>query len=406
MTARIVVTGVGAIAPTGLGAEEVWDAALTGRSGLRRFARFDPGQYPTQVGGEITDFAAAEHVPGRLLPQTDRTTRFAVAATEWALRDAAVDVGELGEYDVGVVTANGCGGFEFGQRELQKLWSEGPHRVSAYQSFAWFYAVNTGQLSIRHGVKGHSSVVVTEQAGGLDALAAARRHVRKGSIRVAIAGGIDAPISPWGLTAQLPNGLLSEEKDPARAYLPFDRAAGGYVPGEGGAILILEELGAAIERGAPSLHGEIAGHASTFDPPPSSGRPSSLPQAILGALDDANLRPGDVDVVLADAAGVPDLDSAEAAALNEVFGPRGVPVAVPKTTTGRLYSGGAPLDVFSALMMMRDGVIPAAANLADIPEEYALDVVTGRSRKAYPKTAVVIARGFGGFNSALVLRAL
>lgn len=404
MTVRVVVTGVGAISPTGLGADEVWAATVAGRSGIRRFARFDPSRYPTQVGGEISDFAAAKHVPGRLLPQTDRTTQFAVAATEWALRDARVDVGELGEYDVGVITANGCGGFEFGQRELQKLWSEGPHRVSAYQSFAWFYAVNTGQLSIRHGVKGHSSVVVTEQAGGLDALAAARRHVRNGSIRVAIAGGVDAPISPWGLTAQLPNGLLSEESDPDRAYLPFDRDAGGYVPGEGGAILVLEEIGAAIERGAPTIYGEIAGHASTFDPPPSSGRPSTLPRAILGALDDAGLRPGDVDVLLADAAGTPELDVAEAAAINEVFGPRSVPVAVPKTMTGRLYSGGAPLDVFCALMMLRSGIIPAAASL-DVPGEYELDVVTGQPRKANPRTVMVLARGLGGFNSALVVRA-
>ncbi|GAA3081981.1 hypothetical protein GCM10020000_79900 [Streptomyces olivoverticillatus] len=213
MTARIVVTGLGVVAPNGLGTNAHWKATLATRSGVRRISRFDATQYPVRVAGEVPDFTPSEHVPGRLIPQTDRTTQFALAAAQWAIEDAGVDLADLGAYEAGVITAAGCGGFEFGQRELQRLWSEGPQRVSAYQSFAWFYAVNTGQLSIRHDARGAGSVVVTEQAGGLDALASARRRLRNGDLAVALGGGLDAPLSPWGAdradpgrTAQHPAG--------------------------------------------------------------------------------------------------------------------------------------------------------------------------------------------------------
>lgn len=406
MTARIVVTGLGVVAPNGLGTDDHWKATLATRSGVRAISRFDASPYPVRVAGEVPEFTPSEHVPGRLVPQTDRTTQFALAAAQWAIEDAGVDLAELGPFDAGVITAAGCGGFEFGQRELQKLWSEGPQRVSAYQSFAWFYAVNTGQLSIRHGARGAGSVVVSEQAGGLDALASARRRLRGGDLTVALTGGLDAPLSPWGLTAQIPVGLLSTRQDPQRAYLPFDADACGYVPGEGGGVLVLEELEAARGRGAPVVYGEIAGYAATFDPRPGSGRPPALARAVHGALADAGLRPADVDVVFADASGVPDQDAAEAAAIRDVFGPRGVPVAVPKTMTGRLYAGGAPLDVVAALLSMRDSVVPAAAHIQDIPDAYELDAVVDGPRELPVRTALVVARGHGGFNSALVVRAV
>ncbi|GAA0941748.1 ketosynthase chain-length factor [Nonomuraea longicatena] len=395
-----VVTGLGVVAPNGLGLEAYWQATLAGRTGLRRLTRFDPDRYPVRHGGEVLDFAPRPVVPGRLVPQTDRVTQFSLAATAWALEDAVFDPGALGVYDVGVVTSNACGGYEFGHRELRKLWSEGPHRVSPYQSFAWFYAVNTGQLSLRHDVRGHSSVLVTEQAGGLDALNHARRLLRNGTLKAAITGGMEAPLCPWGLTGQIPTGRLSREG----AYLPFTRGASGYLPGEGGAMLLLEEAGLARERGA-RVYGELAGYAATFDPAPGTGRPSALPRAILGALAEAGLEPADVDVVLADAGGLPELDAAEAEAVRAVFGPRGVPVAAPKSLTGRLYSGGGPLDVAAALLMIRDGVVPAVPYGGEVPEEYGIDLVAGTPRRLPVRNTLVIARGNGGFNSALVARA-
>ncbi|MEU4654927.1 ketosynthase chain-length factor [Streptomyces sp. NPDC023723] len=401
MTRRTVVTGLGVVAPTGLGIEEYWAATLAGRNALGRVTRFDPTPYPSRLAGEISGFDAAGHLPGRLLPQTDRMTRLALVAADWAFADAGLVPADLPDYDVGVITASHSGGFEFGQNELRALWSKGGQHVSAYQSFAWFYAVNSGQISIRGGLRGPSSVVVSDQAGGLDALAQARRQVRKGTPAV-ISGAVDASICPWGWVAQLTSGRLSTGDDPHDAYLPFDERAAGHVPGEGGALLVLEAEEHARARGA-RVYGEIAGHAATVDPHPDSDRAPTLQHAVELALSDAGAAPDDIDVVFADAAAVPSLDRAEAEAITKVFGVRGVPVTAPKTGTGRLYSGAAPLDVAAALLALRDAVIPPTVGSVASPE-YDLDLVTS-PRPAPLRTALVLARGQGGFNSALVVRA-
>jgi act minimal PKS chain-length factor (CLF/KS beta) len=158
------------------------------------------------------------------------------------------------------------------------------------------------------------------------------------------------------------------------------------------------------------VYGEIAGYAATFDPPPGSARPPALRRAIELALADAGLEPRDVSVVFADAAGVPALDRAEAAAISAVFGPRSVPVTAPKALTGRRYAGGGPLDVAAAALSIRDGVIPATFATSSVPDEYGIDLVTGRPRRSRPglpvTAALVLARGKGGFNAAIILRAV
>jgi minimal PKS chain-length factor (CLF/KS beta) len=399
-----VVTGMGVAAPTGIGTEEHWRATLDGRSAIRRITRFDPTPYSSRLAGEVTGFEPSQYLPSRLLPQTDHMTKLALVAADEALADAGVTTADLPEFDMGVVTAASAGGFEFGQNELQKLWSKGSHHVSAYQSFAWFYAVNTGQISIRHGIRGPSGVVVSDQAGGLDAIGQARRQIRRGT-RLLVTGGVDGSICPWGWLGQLASKRLSTSDDPDRAYLPFDPRAGGHVAGEGGALLVLEDADAAEQRAAPHRHGQLAGYAATFDPKPGSGREPGLRRAIITALADAGMRPDEVDVVFADAAGLPDLDREEAAAIRAVFGPRGVPVTAPKTMTGRLYAGAGSLDVVSALLAIRDQVIPSTINVSPDPA-LGLDVVAGEPRPASLRTALVLARGHGGFNSAVVVRAL
>ncbi|WP_406841016.1 ketosynthase chain-length factor [Streptomyces sp. AHU1] len=402
MTASVVVTGLGIASPTGLGIKDYWSATLGGKNGIGRITRFDPSSYPARLAGEIPGFVAEDHLPSRILPQTDRVTRLALVATDWALKDAGVDPAQMPEFDMGVITASAAGGFEFGQGELQSLWGRGSQYVSAYQSFAWFYAVNSGQISIRNGMKGPAGVVVSEGAGGLDAVAHARRQIRKGTSLI-VTGAVDASICPWGWVAQLSTGRLSTSDEPARAYLPFDRDCRGYVPGEGGAILITEDADAARARGARS-YGEIAGHASTMDPRPGSGREPGLRKAIELALADAGADPGDIDVVFADGAGEPEPDRTEAQAITAVFGARTVPVTVPKTMTGRLYSGAAPLDVAAALLAIRDGVIPPTVHVDPCPD-HLLDLVLDQPRPAPVRSALVLARGSGGFNSAMVVRA-
>ena len=215
-------------------------------------------------------------------------------------------------------------------------------------------------------------------------------------------GGVDGALCPWGWVAQLASGRLSTSDEPTRAYLPFDRDAQGLVPGEGGAILILEEAAAARARGA-KVYGEIAGYGATMDPRPGCGREPGLRRAVETALADAGATPDQVDVVFADAAADPDLDRIEAQTLAAVFGVRGVPVTAPKTMTGRLYAGAGPLDVAAALLTMRDGVIPPTVHVDPCPD-HVLDLVLHQPRAAQVRTALVLARGYGGFNSAVVLR--
>lgn len=403
MSATAVVTGIGVTSPNGLGTEEAWRATLAGRSGLGRITRFDASQYPSTVGGEIDDYVAEEHIPSRLMPQTDHQTRLSLTAAQWALEDAGIVPEQEDEFGLGVVTAASAGAVAFGQRELQNLWSKGKEHVSAYQSFAWFYAVNNGQVSIRHGMRGPGGVIITEQAGGIDALGQARRFIRKGA-KAIVSGGVDGALCPLGWVPYMSSGTLSTEDDPDRAYLPFSASARGNVPGEGGAILVIEEGARARARGA-RVYGRVAGYAATLDPPPTSGRPPGLERAMANAVSDAGLAPGDIDVVFADASADRRADQAEAAAISSLFGPRGVPVTAPKSMTGRLYAGGAALDVATALLSVRDGMIPPTANVTEPAAEYTMDLVTGEARVSSVRRALVVARGHGGFNAAMVLSA-
>lgn len=398
-----VVTGIGVCAPTGIGVEMHWQAVLAGKSGISRIDRFDPGQYPVRCAGQVPGFSAEDRIPGRLIPQTDRWTHLGLAASALALADAGVDPAELPEYEMAVVTSSSSGGTEFGQHEMERLYQNGPSWVGAYQSIAWFYAATTGQISIRHGMRGPCGVMCCEQAGGLDVLGQARRLIRGGA-RLVVSGGTDASLCPYGLAAQLSSERLSTVDDPARAYIPFDVEASGYLPGEGGAIVIVESAEAAHERGAGQGYGVIAGYAAGFDPPPGSPRPPALRRTIERALCDAGIAPSEVDVVFADASGVPEDDLTEARALVEIFGPRSVPVTAPKTLTGRLYGGGAALDVATALLALRDGVIPHTVGPVRLARGCDIDLVTASPRDAQLRCVLVVARGYGGFNAALVLR--
>jgi 3-oxoacyl-(acyl-carrier-protein) synthase len=405
---RAVFTGIGVVAPNGKDTESWWEATLAGKSGIDRISHFDPSQYDTQLAGEVQGFDVDDYIERRLQVQTDHWTHMALAATQMAFDDASFEPFEHDPYSLSVITASSSGGNEFGQKEIQALWGKGPGFVGAYQSIAWFYAATSGQISIRHNLMGPCGVVVAEGAGGLEALQHSRRMIRRG-IDTIVSGGLEAPIGPYALTCQMETGDLSREQDPADAYRPFDRRANGYVPGEGGAILLMESPERAEERGVSEVYGEVAGYGATNDayhhskPAPDG---EQLARAMRIALDDAGIGPGDVDVVFADAAGVPEADVAEAKAIKDVFGKRAseVPVTAPKTMVGRLYAGGAPLDVATALLAMRDGVIPPTINLDEPADGCDLSFVTGSARKAELGTALVLARGFGGFNGALVLR--
>jgi 3-oxoacyl-(acyl-carrier-protein) synthase len=403
-----VITGIGVVAPNGVGTDNWWRATLEGRNAIRTITRFDASQYPVTLAGEVDGFEPSEHVDQRLMVQTDRWTWMALAATQMALDDAGFSPSDYEPNRMSVITASSSGGNEFGQREIQNLWGKGPIFVGAYQSIAWFYAATTGQISIKYGMKGECGVVVAEGAGGIEALAQSSRAIRRG-VDVVVSGGTEAPIGPYALVCQLQSGALSEEEDPADAYRPFDKRANGYVIGEGGAILLVENLHSARERGAPRIYAEIVGHAATTGPCQYTSREpngDALRRAIVRALERARVGADEIDVVFADAAGTQSADAAEAQALRDSLDKRGgdVPVTAPKTMVGRLYAGGAPLDVAAALLAMRDRRVPPTINVDDLTDGCELNLVRNSPLETDVNTALVTARGFGGFNSALVLR--
>ncbi|MEU0117935.1 ketosynthase chain-length factor [Streptomyces bobili] len=402
---RAAVTGIGVVAPNGASTESFWKSTQEGLSALGPVTREGCEHLPLRVAGEVREFEPSAAVEERYLVQTDRFTHFALAATDLALEDARLGQADTGEapYSVGVVTAAGSGGGEFGQRELQRLWGKGSRFVGPYQSIAWFYAASTGQVSIRRGFKGPCSVVASDEAGGLDALAHAARAVRRGT-DVIVAGATEAPLAPYSVVCQLGYEELSTCDDPERAYRPFTAGACGFVPAEGGAMFVVEAESAARERGA-RVRATLAGHAATFT---GASRwelsREGLVEAIRAALADAGCAPEEIDVVFADALGVPAADRAEALAIADALGAHGrrVPVTAPKTGIGRGYGAAPVLDSAAAVLAMEHGLIPPTPHVVDVCHD--LDLVTGRARPAELRTALVLSRGLMGSNSALVLR--
>ncbi|WP_028798842.1 ketosynthase chain-length factor [Streptomyces sp. 142MFCol3.1] len=398
------ITGIGVIAPNGLSAEAYWKSVREGLGVLDRITREGCGHLPLRVAGEVRTFDAAALIEERFLVQTDRFSHFAMAAAALALEDAGLGNGDAAEpYSIGVVTAAGSGGGEFGQRELQKLWGQGSRFVGPYQSIAWFYAASTGQISIRSGFKGPCGVVASDEAGGLDSIALAARVVRRGTDAVVV-GAAEAPLAPYSMVCQLGYPELSTVEDPERAYRPFTSGACGFVPAEGGAILVVEDEEHARERGTP-VRATVAGHGATFTGASRWDKSrEGLAQAIRVALDEAGCAPEEIDVVFADAFGVPEADRAEALAIADALGAHGtrVPVTAPKTGIGRSYCAAPVLDTAAAVLAMEHGQVPPTPNVFDICHD--LDLVTSKARPAELHTALVLSRGLMGSNAALVVR--
>ncbi|MEV6260545.1 beta-ketoacyl synthase N-terminal-like domain-containing protein [Streptomyces sp. NPDC051784] len=400
-----VITGIGVVAPNGTGAGAFWKQTQEGVSVLDRVSREGCENLPLKVAGEVRDFDPVAFIEERFLVQTDRFTHYAMAAADLALDDARMGRAdyESEPFKVGVVTAAGSGGGEFGQRELQRLWGEGSRFVGPYQSIAWFYAASTGQISIRGGFKGPCAVVASDEAGGLDAIMHAARSIGRGTDAVVV-GAAEAPLAPYSVVCQLGYDDLSLCEEPTRAYRPFTADACGFVPAEGGAMLVVEEETAARARGA-RVRAELAGHCATFT---GASRweesRAGLARAIEGALREAGCAPEEVDVVFADAMGVPAADRAEALAIADALGAHGrrVPVTAPKTGTGRAYCGAPVLDTSAAVLAMEHGLVPPTPNVFEVCHD--LDLVTGRARSTDMRTALVLSRGLMGSNAALVLR--
>lgn len=403
---RVVVTGVGVVAPNGTGKTAYWNALQSGTSGIRHVQRFPADELIVKIAGEIPDFDAKTYIERKLVNRTDRMTHYALIAVQEAIADAGLDLATEDTHRAGAVIANTFGGIEYSESQLVAFHKRGPRAVSAYTAIAWLQVANIGQTSIRFKTQGYSKTPVNDTIGGLDAFCVAYGAIRRGNADILLTGGCEAPLLPHVLFA-LGYGDDFVTGDDVGAYRPFDRRAAGLVLGEGAGICILEEYEHAKRRGA-HIYGEIVGYGQTNDahgllPPSSNG--TQYARAIRLAMRSGGLTPDDIGYFSADGRAVPYSDAGEVEALHMVFGSErpNVPVSVPRTMIGHSYAAAGPLDTIAALLALQDGVIPPTINCDQLNPHYGLDIVHNEPRPLEKDAVLLGGRAIGGANVVVAL---
>ncbi len=409
MIKKIAITGFGIVAPSGIDKKAFWANIKAGRSAIKKIERYDSSLYPSHIGGQIHDLDAYSHVSSRLLQKIDPFSHMALIASELALKDAGIDVSKENLNNIGIFMGNALGGWLYGETELRDLYIEGREGVSPYMASAWFPAAPQGQVSIYYGIKGYSKTVVSDRASSLMAIGHAIKILVKDKVEFILAGGMEAPLSPYGLLCCNTNGELSKNNEhPEEAYKPFDKARDGFVVGEGAGIMILESEDRAKKRGKKAF-AYITGYGTTCDGVDrikSDPGGKQLARAIRIALDDAGYGLKDIDYISLDGAATFEGDVSEVAAIKEVFGKdaKDIPVSAPKTMFGNLLGASGAVDVLVTLLAMEHSLIPPTLNLKEIdPECLGLNYCRDKAKEHSIRRAIVISRGRGGINAVLAL---
>lgn len=402
-----VITGIGVVTPAGIGIPDFWKGMVSGQSFISPITTFDPTKFTSKVAGTIDNFEPTAFLDPRIIVQTDRWTQFDLVCTKQALEDAGLQLRDEDPTKVGAVFAAGTGGNEYGQQQLHICGSQGPKYVSVYLSIAWFYAASIGQVSISNKIRGYGRNVCAEAAGGPIALGHAAKIIAQKTCDVVVVGGCEAPLTPYTFASHQASGLLSSECGPY-PYRPFDVTRSGPVAGEGGAGFCVESKEHAQRRNA-HVYAEVAGWGQSFDGiltrgPASDGK--AYARAISRALHTAQLDPADIDWIICDGLGTQDGDISEAKALQSVFGDslKNIPASAPKSMLGRLFNGGSTVDVACALLGLEANVVLPTVGLRQLDPSCPLDCVPGEARSKRLRHILVGARGFGGFNSAIILK--
>lgn len=412
---RVVVTGLGVVAPNGIGKEAFWHATSRGISGITRLPHHESA--PVRVAGYINAFVAEDYIERKLVNRSDRMTHFALAAIQEALSDARLTLQEENSRRVGAVIANTLGGVDYVLRQLHVLYTKGPRFVSAFTAIAWLNVANVGQTAIRYGIQGYCKTPVNDAVGGLDALGMASNAIRRGLADVIIAGGCEAFLSPIVLQVMAHRGLCAPGDDPT-AYRPFDRRAAGLILAEGAGMCILEDYEHARRRGA-TIYGEIVGYGQSNDAhglhaPTADG--TRYARALCLALQQGQLQPHDLAYLSLDGRALPASDEGEAAALRLALADDGmrIPVSVPRTMLGHSYAAAGALDAITALLALKHGLIPPTINCQEPDPRYALNLVRETVRPVAqsaqtgapddPRAVLLGGRGVGGMNVALAIK--
>ncbi|MBI3898403.1 MAG: beta-ketoacyl-[acyl-carrier-protein] synthase family protein [Gammaproteobacteria bacterium] len=413
---RVVISGMGVISPAGVGIEPLWRQVMTGSSCTQRINRFDVSRYECHVAGQIDDFDPLQYLSGRLAKRTDRFTHLAMCAVEAAIQDSRLVIG--GDHGVSrericTSVGNVLGGWEFAERELRKLWVNGSREVSPYQATAWFPAAPQGNICIEYGLKGRARTFVADRASGAYAVIHGAETIRRGHADVALAGGTEAPLSPYAWLCCQNGGYLAHSYNdrPHAAYRPFDQGHSGAILGEGSAFLVLEEREHALKRGAP-IYGEISGwavgtegyrrHATTKQ----DG--TVLAKAIRRSLSMAELAVKELAAIYAEGSAIPADDEIEVLAIRNVLSEQhsDVPITVPKASIGHLLGASTPTDIAIALKAMAHHEVPPIANLDHPLADTDLDFVQQRRMDVKGTASLMISRGMGGVNACMVINKL
>jgi 3-oxoacyl-[acyl-carrier-protein] synthase II len=407
---RVVVTGMGVLSPIGNDVPSMWQAAIEGRSGIRRLSLVDPTNYPAQVGGEVQDFDPTVYMDRRDARRMARFSQFAVAAARQAVEQAGLDLSHIDRARAGIVIGSGGGGLPNTDEAMRTIIERGGGKVDPLFMAKMLPNMAAANVTIQLGLLGYTNTVSTACAAGTQAIGDAVEVIRSGRAEVMLAGGAEAGISELGLAGFVAMRALatSHNGEPERASRPFDRDRDGFAPAEGAGLLVLEDLDHARARGATPL-AEVLGYGVSADAAylvaPAEGGDGAA-RAMRAALDDAGAGMEEIDYISAHATSTDVGDIAETQAIKAVFGERAydVPISAMKSQIGHLLGGSGGVETVAAVQTLLTGQIAPTINLDHPDPQCDLDYVPNTSRGCEVRTLLKNSFGFGGQNAVLVLR--
>jgi 3-oxoacyl-[acyl-carrier-protein] synthase II len=406
---RVAVTGLGAVTPVGCNVATAWEALIAGTSGAGPITLFDASEQDVRIAAEVKDFDPAIVMDRKEARHADRFVQFAMAASVEAQAQAGLIIDDDNRDQIGVMIGSGVGGITTLSEQYEVLHGRGPRRVNPFLVPMMLPDMASGRVSIALGARGPNPCIVSACSSGSDSIGYAAEIIRRGDAVAMLAGGAEASITPIGIAGFASERALSTRNDdPARASRPFDRDRDGFVMGEGAAVLVLEDLDRARDRGAKIL-AELAGYAATADAThitqPAEGGAGAA-RAMRLALEHAGIAADDVNYISAHGTSTPMNDRFETAAIKSVFGRRAydVPVSSLKSMVGHLLGAGGALSAVAAVQTIRHGVIPPTINFCTPDPDCDLDYTPNKARTTAVATVLANSFGFGGHNSVLVFR--
>ncbi len=409
MKRRVVVTGLGALTPLGNSVHESWENAVAGKSGIGPITKFDSSAYKTRIAGEIKNFDPLQYVSKQEVRRYDDFILYALAAAEMAMADAKLTITSEFSERTGVIVGSAIGGLATLEDEFKSLLEGGPRKISPFAVPAILANLAAGHVSIRFGAKGPINCAVTACASGTSAIGDAYKTIAYGDADVMLTGGTEAAVTPLAVGGFGSMRALSVKNDePQRASRPFDRDRDGFIIGEGCGIVVLEELSFALNRGA-HIYAELAGYGCTSDayhmaaPPPGH---EGAARSMKLAIQDAGLKPEDIDYINAHGTSTPLNDLYETQAIKSLFGEHAqkLMVSSTKSMTGHMLGGTGGAEAIFAVKAIQEGIIPPTVNLDHPGEECDLDYVPKVARQKAINAAMSNTFGFGGVNAVLLFK--